>query len=473
MISQWGFASRAAIAITASLTMACAFSAYAQQDTSRPDSYRLNDREPDPRFKADILVVIAHPDDEVMATAYLAREIFDEHKHVAIAYGTRGDGGNNAVGPEQAAGMGDIREIEARRAVGTLGITNVWFLGGRDTTNQNVLASLEHWGHGAALDELIRVVRITRPTVILTFLPDFTTGENHADHQAAGVLATEAFDLAGDPTGFPEQVSPVIKPDGNMNLTEALRPWQPQKIYYFYNPTHDIFQGQGPQYAGKDISPSKHESYGMLAAKAFEEHKTQGGLAVQQAIDNKTLDTSKGIARIITGPTQLIFGKSLVPSGPMDDVFAGVKPEGIRFVRAPGYTYEEATAPTLEMGDPWSFYRKFWKAHGIDHLSNVVPYEISVHTATSLYIPLIVDNPLDTPLKVAFSVKAPDGWTVTPVAPATVDPHDQYFVRVEVKAPETKLPGWQEFTISGNAGDKSIGTVSLRAELSTGWVASQ
>ena len=85
----------------------------------------------------------------------------------------------------------------------------------------------------------MRIVRITQPSVILTWLPDFTTGENHADHQASGVLATEAFDLAGDPTAFPEQVSPAANPDKNMNLTEGLRPWQPQKIYYFYNPTHD------------------------------------------------------------------------------------------------------------------------------------------------------------------------------------------------------------------------------------------
>jgi len=211
----------------------------------------------------------------------------------------------------------------------------------------------------------------------------------------------------------------------------------------------------------------------MLAAKAFEEHKTQGGLAVQQAIENKTFDTSKGIARIITGPTQLIFGKSLVPSLPTDDVFAGVKPEGIRFVRAPGYAYTEAASPTLEMGDPWSYYQKFWKAHGLEHLMNVVPYEISVHTAGTLYIPLVIGNPLDAPLNVVLSVKAPEGWTVTPVAPAAVEPHDQYFVRVEVKAPDTKLPGWQEFTISATAGDKSIGSVALRAELSTGWVASQ
>jgi len=160
------------------------------------DSYLANDRTPDLRLKVDILVVVAHPDDEILASAYLARAINDEHKRVAVVYGTHGDGGNNEIGPEQALAMGQIREFEARQVGNNLGVTSVWFLTGRDTASQNVLNSLEHWGHGACLDHLIRIVRLTQPSVILTFLPDFTTGENHSDHQAAGVLATEAFDLA-------------------------------------------------------------------------------------------------------------------------------------------------------------------------------------------------------------------------------------------------------------------------------------
>ena len=367
------------------LTMRIAFSAgllvalgssgtWAQNTTdSKPDSYRANNRPPDPRYKADILLVVAHPDDEVMATAYLAREIYDNHKRVAVVYQTPGDGGNNDVGPEQAAALGDIRQIEGRRAVGSLGITNVWFLGGHDTVSQNVLTSLEHCGHGRCLDELIRIVRITQPSVILTWLPDFTTGENHADHQASGVLATEAFDLAGDPTVFSEQVSPASNPDKNMNLTEGLRPWQPQKIYYFYNPTHDIFAGQGPQYSSQEISPSRHVSYGMLAAEVFTYHLSQGGTKVVNEIADNTLGSSAGIAKIATGPVQLIFGKSLVPSAVTDDVFTGVVSDGIAFQRAPGFTAARHSEPNLEIGDPWSYYHKFWQAHGLDHLGNIVP----------------------------------------------------------------------------------------------------
>src|SRR5215475_3971028 len=111
---------------------------------------------PDARYKADVLLVVAHPDDEGAATAYLAR-VIDEGRRVAVVYGTRGSSGGNELGDEQAGALGEIREIEARRACATLGITNVWFLGGKDTASQNVLTSLANWEHGAALEHLVQL----------------------------------------------------------------------------------------------------------------------------------------------------------------------------------------------------------------------------------------------------------------------------------------------------------------------------
>src|SRR5882724_12802405 len=69
--------------------------------------------QPDERFKVDILLVVAHPDDEGAATPYLARAL-DEHRRIAVVFGTRGSSGANEAGAEQAAALGDIREVEAR-----------------------------------------------------------------------------------------------------------------------------------------------------------------------------------------------------------------------------------------------------------------------------------------------------------------------------------------------------------------------
>src|SRR5690242_20751294 len=184
----------------------------------------------DERYKADILVVVAHPDDEAAVTPYLARAL-DEHKRIAVVFGTRGSSGSNEAGTEQAAALGAVREIEARNALTTLGISNVWFLSGKDTASQNVLQSLANWDHGETLEQVVRLVRLTRPEVILTFLPGTFIGEDHGDHQASGVLATEAFDLAGNPTVLPEQVAAPFR--RLEPYLENLRPWQPKKIYYF------------------------------------------------------------------------------------------------------------------------------------------------------------------------------------------------------------------------------------------------
>src|SRR5258708_23324669 len=71
---------------------------------------------PDERYKADILLAVAHPDDEGAATPYLARAL-DEHKRVAVVICTRGSTGANQAGAEQAAALGAVPELEAPHAL--------------------------------------------------------------------------------------------------------------------------------------------------------------------------------------------------------------------------------------------------------------------------------------------------------------------------------------------------------------------
>src|SRR5271154_68732 len=126
--------------------------------------------QPDDRFKADVLLIVAHPDDETGGSPYLAK-LLDQHKRVAAVYLTRGEAGHNNMGPERATSLGAVREMELRHAMTKLGVENVWFLDGRDTPSQNVLQSLANWHNGAALEEVVRMVRLTRPEVIATWLP--------------------------------------------------------------------------------------------------------------------------------------------------------------------------------------------------------------------------------------------------------------------------------------------------------------
>src|SRR5579863_1899181 len=299
---------------------------------------------PDERFKADILVVVAHPDDETEVTGYLARAIFDEHKRVAVIFGTRGDGGGDATGQEQAAALGAEREIEGRRALGVLGVTNIWFLGGPDTPGQDVLRSLETWNHGAALGQAVRLVRLTRPEVILTWLPDYVAGENHGDHQASGVIATEAFDLAGDPTVFPEQLSAPRGRTGIGNLTEGLEPWQPKKIYYFSDAVSTEFlKGKGPEYNTTQTSPGKNETYFRLSAEEMAHHLTQddSGQMAKHALET-------GDFTYFKQPVLLALGKSLVSGAVTGDVFEGVTTGAIPYAPVRGYRTEARSGLSIE-----------------------------------------------------------------------------------------------------------------------------
>ncbi len=421
---------------------------------------------PDDRYKADILVVVAHPDDETMVTAYIAKQVFDEHKRVAVIFGTRGNSGGNAEGYEQAAALGAEREIEARRALASLNVMNVWFLGGPDTASQNVLWSLETWHHGKSLADVVRLVRLTRPRVILTWLPAYTAGENHGDHQAAGVLATEAFDLAGDPTAFAEQVTPPRDRSTIQNLTEGLHPWQPQKIYYFSDALHTEFlNGQGPQYSTLETSPSKKEPYYRLAAEEMEFHLTQGdtGQMAKEAL-------AKGDFKYFQEPLRLVFGKSVVKSTTTGDIFEGTADEPHTFVPAPGYRAETKEAVWMELGDSWAYYEQFWKVHGIEHLANLLAEpEVSLSSGATLHIPLLLHNDTSQPARVSVRVTLPSGFReISGAADYPIQAHGIYPAEVTLASPNEDSKQPQELVLDAASTVKPLASIKIKVYVTAG-----
>ena len=418
---------------------------------------------PDDRFKADILVFVAHPDDETEVSAYLAKAIYDEHRRVAVIFGTRGDGGGNAMGFEQAASLGAVREIEARRACAYLGIENVWFLDGPDTPDQDVLHSLETWNHGAALGKAVRLMRLTRPEVVMTWLPDYVAGENHADHQAAGVIATEAFDLAGDPTKFPEQVSYPRDRLNIGNLSEGLRPWQSKKIYYFSDASHHEFlEGQGPEYSTTAISPARQMPYYRLAAEEMAFHSTQGdtGQEAQKAL-------ATGQFQPFEQPVRIILGKSLVGGTTTGDIFEGVSIGAIPFAPVRGFQPMIHEGLSLELGGPWQFYRVFWKAHNIDHLAQLLPIpEVSMQAGATLHIPLLMFNDLAEPSEITLSADLPQGWTEkNGSARYPVGAHEVYPIEAAVALSTSKGQKWQVITWKAEAKGKTIAPIKMRVNV--------
>jgi LmbE family N-acetylglucosaminyl deacetylase len=423
----------------------------------------------DERYKVDVLLVVAHPDDEAAATPYLARAL-DEHKRVAVAYGTRGSSGANSAGAEQASALGAVREIEARNALSTIGITNVWFLGGKDTASQNVLQSLANWGHGTSLEQLVRLVRLTRPEVILTFLPGVFIGEDHGDHQAAGVIASEAFDCAGDPSVFPEQVGAATK--RLEPYLENLRPWQPKKIYYFADADRqDIFRGKGPEYSVKDISSSSKRAYWRMAVDSFRAHQTQEKvyLDLLASLDEAQLE-KRAATDGWTDPQSFVLGKSLVGGSATADIFEGITPGSIPLARPDVRPAAGKPEVYLELGGPWSFYSEFRREHGLLGLPHPEPAEIAVQAPGSFTIPLWLGNQTAKSVEVNLTASLPAGWVAQSGTGKFILAAKQLAgPRIELSLPalpenSPQKAEAQEVTVRAEVSGRLIGEIKLRVE---------
>lgn len=434
----------------------------------------------DDRYKVDILEVVAHPDDEAFFTPYLARAVFDMHKRVAVIFSTHGGSGVNRFTRERGPAMANEREIEARAACAKLGIVNVWFLDGKDTASQNLLDSLSNWGHGANLEKLIGLIRLTRPEVIFTHFPGVFIGENHGDHQATGVLTTEAFDLAGDPLVFPSQLAGDTK-HYEMYLSN-LQPWQPKKIYYGSDAEDNKqFDGSGPTYSVREISPSQKKPYWRLAIDSAMAHRTQFPDEIERLSKMSDTDLEKTMNDPNSGwwsePSTLIFGKSVVSGKPTDDVFAHIdemplKEELFHSGTLNGVT-EAGSLPHMELGGPWKFYSEFYAAHGLSHLPAAKVPEIGIKAGTTLVVPLVVLHDATKPLPLSLAVKLPDGWKLVQrsgqfLLPAEASTSLPVLIETpSLSAEQLKAAVPQEVSVRAEVEGKPAGEMKLRVLLRT------
>ncbi|GAA1484020.1 sugar-binding protein [Brachybacterium fresconis] len=166
----------------------------------------------------DILYIGAHPDDEAWTLAALGQWNEFAGQRAGVITVTRGEGGGNAVGLEEGPALGLIRETEERTAVGYAGIEHVFNLDAVDFFyTLSAPLTYDVWGGAEVLSRIIRVVRATRPDVIVTMNPSAVEG-NHGNHQQAAMFAVEAYLLAGREDVFPE------------HFDEGLRPFSPRRI---------------------------------------------------------------------------------------------------------------------------------------------------------------------------------------------------------------------------------------------------
>ena len=214
-----------------------------------------------------VLYLAAHPDDEnQVVIGYMSQTRLMRTGYLSL---TRGDGGQNLIGPEIRDLLGVVRTqelLEARSVDGSYQFfTRAIDFGYSKTAEE----TLELWDKQKILSDVVWVIRQFRPDVIITrFPPDERAGHGH--HTTSGILAAEAFDLAGDTTQFTDQLRYV-------------QPWQPTRLVFndfqWFTPKLDSLSAVNDSIVKMDVGVYNAllgQSVTEIAAQSRSQHQSQG-----------------------------------------------------------------------------------------------------------------------------------------------------------------------------------------------------
>jgi len=219
-------------------------------------------------FLGTALYIAAHPDDEnTRLITYLANDLKARTAYLSL---TRGDGGQNLIGPEMRELLGVIRtqELLAARLVD----------GGEQLfTSANDFGYSKHpdetfkiWNKKQVLADVVWVIRTFKPDIIINRFDHRTPRSTHGHHTSAAMLSLEAFDLAGDKSKFSNQLLHT-------------NPWKPKRLFFntsswFYR-NNDNFVQAAKDFTKVDVGmyyPLKGLSNNELASIASSKHLSQG-----------------------------------------------------------------------------------------------------------------------------------------------------------------------------------------------------
>jgi LmbE family N-acetylglucosaminyl deacetylase len=213
-------------------------------------------------IKGSALYIAAHPDDEnTRLLAYLAKELKVRTGYLSI---TRGDGGQNLIGNEQAELLGLIRTQELLAARNIDGAEQFFTRANDFGFSKTSEETFKIWGKEQILADVVWVIRNFKPDVIITRFPEDSRA-GHGHHAASAILAREAFAAAADPKRFPEQLNFV-------------KVWQAKRIVwntFNFGGTNTTADDQLKTDVGL-FNPVVGMSYGEIAAVSRTNHKSQG-----------------------------------------------------------------------------------------------------------------------------------------------------------------------------------------------------
>ena len=257
---------RKLLALTFSLFIS--YFLFAQQP-QKPTSSEIFDQIEKLNFLGTALYIAAHPDDEnTRLISYLANDVKAHTGYLAL---TRGDGGQNLVGPEIRELLGVIRTQELLAARRTDGGNQLFTRANDFGYSKHPDETLAIWNEKEVLSDVVRAIRKFKPDVIINRFNHRNPGSTHGHHTSSAMLSFDAFDMVGDATVYPE-------------TAKTFGVWQPKRL--FFN-TSWWFYGSREKFEAADKSnlvevetgnyyPTMGLSNGEIASLSRSMHKSQG-----------------------------------------------------------------------------------------------------------------------------------------------------------------------------------------------------
>jgi len=272
---------------------------YAQQP-KKPNSSEIYESIKKLNFLGSVLYVAAHPDDEnTRLISYMANNVKARTAYLSL---TRGDGGQNLIGPEIRELLGVIRTQELLTARAIDGGEQLFTRANDFGYSKHPDETLAIWNKEAVLSDVVLAIRQFQPDIIINRFDHRSPGSTHGHHTSSAMLSLEAFDLANDASIYPHQ----------LQTTET---WQVQRAFFntswwFYGSQEKFDRADKSNLIGLDTGiyfPSSGLSNPEIAALSRSQHKSQGfGNTGTRGTEMEYIELIKGT--MPTTPTNLFEG---------------------------------------------------------------------------------------------------------------------------------------------------------------------
>lgn len=187
------------------------------QQPKKPNSSEIYESIKKLNFLGSVLYVAAHPDDEnTRLIAYMSNHVKARTAYLSL---TRGDGGQNLIGPELRELLGVLRTQELLAARRVDGGEQLFTRANDFGFSKHPDETLAIWDKDKVLSDVVLAIRTFKPDIIINRFDHKRAGKTHGHHTSSALLSMEAFDLVNNPSAYPEQLS----------RTEL---WQPKRLFY-------------------------------------------------------------------------------------------------------------------------------------------------------------------------------------------------------------------------------------------------